>query len=55
MGSVLAAMGRGNEGAVAAGAGDLPGEVRDIAVSERYIWVGTEGGLVRLQREAVLP
>ena len=40
---------------VAAGAGDLPGEVRDIAVSQRYIWVGTEGGLVRLQREAVLP
>lgn len=40
---------------VVAGAGDLPGEVRDIAVSERYIWVGTEGGLVRFQCEAVLP
>ena len=40
---------------VAAGPGDLPGEVRDIAVSERYIWVGTDGGLVRLERDAVVP
>ena len=40
---------------VAAGPGDLPGVVRDIAVSERYIWIGTDGGLVRLQRDAVLP
>ncbi len=40
---------------VAAGQGDLPGAVRDIAVSEQYIWIGTDGGLVRLQRDAVLP
>ncbi len=40
---------------VAAGAGDLPGIVRDIAVTERYIWIGTDDGLVRMQRDAVLP
>jgi ligand-binding sensor domain-containing protein len=35
--------------------GDLPGPVFDIAVSERYVWVATQNGLVRFQKRALLP
>jgi hypothetical protein len=37
----------------AAGPGDLPGAVRDLAASDRYLWVGTENGLVRLEKRAL--
>ncbi len=37
----------------AAGPGDLPGAVRDLAVSRDLIWVGTERGLVRIEKRAV--
>jgi ligand-binding sensor domain-containing protein len=33
--------------------GDLPGVVRDLAVDEQYLWVATDGGLVRFERGAV--
>ncbi len=33
--------------------GDLPGVVRDLAVDEKYLWVATDGGLVRFARDAV--
>jgi ligand-binding sensor domain-containing protein len=33
--------------------GDLPGVVRDLAVDEQYLWVATDGGLVRFARNAV--
>jgi ligand-binding sensor domain-containing protein len=35
--------------------GDVPGVVRDLAVDERYLWVATDGGLVRFERRAVWP
>ncbi len=35
--------------------GDLPGAVRDLAVTTRYLWVATEGGLVRFARSSLLP
>jgi ligand-binding sensor domain-containing protein len=35
--------------------GDVPGTVRGIAVSRRYIWAATDAGLVRFRREAVEP
>lgn len=31
--------------------GELPGQVTDIAVDERYLWIATLNGLVRLRRE----
>jgi ligand-binding sensor domain-containing protein len=34
--------------------GDLPAPVRDVAVSDRYLWVATDSGLVRLERRAAL-
>jgi hypothetical protein len=34
---------------------DVPAAVRGIAVSERYVWLATEGGLVRFRREALRP
>jgi ligand-binding sensor domain-containing protein len=33
--------------------GDLPGQVTDIAVDDRYLWVATLRGLVRLRLEAI--
>ena len=33
--------------------GDLPGRVTDLAVDDRYLWVATEGGLVRLALDLV--
>jgi hypothetical protein len=38
----------------AAGAGDLPARVRDLAASRDYLWVATEGGLVRIEKRVVL-
>ncbi len=37
----------------AAGPGDLPGVVTDLGVSQGFLWVGTEGGLVRIEKRAV--
>lgn len=34
---------------------DVPAAVRGIAVTERYLWVATEAGLVRFSREAIDP
>jgi ligand-binding sensor domain-containing protein len=34
---------------------DVPGAVRGVAVSRRYIWAATNAGLVRFRREAVEP
>ena len=33
--------------------GDLPGVVNDLAVDDRYLWVATDGGLVRFRLDAV--
>lgn len=33
----------------------LPGEARGIAVSDDYLWIATEHGLVRLRKRAFLP
>jgi ligand-binding sensor domain-containing protein len=33
--------------------GDLPGPANDLAVDREYLWVGTEGGLVRFRLDAV--
>jgi ligand-binding sensor domain-containing protein len=35
--------------------GDLPGAANDVAVDERFLWVATDGGLVRFRLEAVRP
>jgi ligand-binding sensor domain-containing protein len=35
--------------------GDFPGPVRALAVDERYLWVATEAGLVRLEKRAIIP
>jgi hypothetical protein len=35
--------------------GDLPGVVTDIAVDRRFLWVGTDRGLVRFELDAVRP
>ena len=37
----------------AAGPGDLPGAVTDLGASRDFLWVGTEGGLVRILKRAV--
>jgi ligand-binding sensor domain-containing protein len=34
--------------------GDVPGPVRDVAAGEQYLWVGTDGGLVRFTKTALL-
>lgn len=34
---------------------DVPGAVRGIAPTERYLWVATEAGLVRFSRSAIEP
>jgi ligand-binding sensor domain-containing protein len=33
--------------------GDLPGAVNDLAVDDQYLWVATDGGLVRFRLSAV--
>jgi ligand-binding sensor domain-containing protein len=33
--------------------GDLPGLTRDLAVDESYLWVATDGGLVRFRLDAI--
>jgi hypothetical protein len=33
--------------------GDLPGAVNDLAVDDQYLWVATDGGLVRFRLNAV--
>jgi hypothetical protein len=33
--------------------GDLPGAVNDLAVDDQYLWVATDGGLVRFRLDAV--
>ncbi len=35
--------------------GDLPGTVNDLAVDEDYLWVATDGGLVRFRLEILRP
>jgi hypothetical protein len=32
---------------------DLPGPVNDLAVDDKYLWVATDGGLVRFRLNAV--
>jgi len=34
---------------------DVPAAVRGIALSERYVWLATEAGLVRFSRDALTP
>lgn len=34
--------------------GDIPGRVQDMAVSNEYLWIATEGGLVRFSKRALL-
>jgi len=36
-------------------AGDLPGDVYDLAVDPDYLWVATSGGLVRFRLDAIRP
>jgi ligand-binding sensor domain-containing protein len=40
---------------VYAAPGDLPGAVRDLAVSGDYLWIATEAGLVRFERRVLYP
>lgn len=35
--------------------GDLPGAVNDLAVDNQYLWVATDGGLVRFRLNAIRP
>jgi ligand-binding sensor domain-containing protein len=35
--------------------GDIPGPIRGISVDPRYLWLATEGGLVRFERSALTP
>jgi hypothetical protein len=35
--------------------GDLPGAVNDLAVDEEFLWVATDGGLVRFRLNAIRP
>ncbi len=35
--------------------GDLPGDSNDLAVDGQYLWVATDGGLVRFRLDAVRP
>jgi ligand-binding sensor domain-containing protein len=34
---------------------DLPGLPRDLAVDDRYLWIATDGGLVRMDRRVLAP
>jgi ligand-binding sensor domain-containing protein len=35
--------------------GDLPGDASDLTVDSKYLWVATDGGLVRFRLEAIRP
>jgi ligand-binding sensor domain-containing protein len=35
--------------------GDLPGNSKDLAVDGDYLWVATDGGLVRFRLDAIRP
>jgi ligand-binding sensor domain-containing protein len=35
--------------------GDLPGAVNDVAVDDTFLWVATDGGLVRFRLDAIRP
>jgi ligand-binding sensor domain-containing protein len=35
--------------------GDLPGAANDLAVDDQYLWVATDGGLVRFRLNAIRP
>jgi ligand-binding sensor domain-containing protein len=35
--------------------GDLPGAVNDLAVGQEFLWVATDGGLVRFRLNAIRP
>jgi len=35
--------------------GDLPGAANDLAVDEEFLWVATDGGLVRFRLSAIRP
>ncbi len=35
--------------------GDLPGDASDVAVDREYLWVATDGGLVRFRLDAIRP
>ena len=35
--------------------GDLPGDSNDLAVDRDYLWVATDGGLVRFRLDAIRP
>jgi ligand-binding sensor domain-containing protein len=35
--------------------GDLPGSVNDLAVDQEFLWVATDGGLVRFRLNAIRP
>lgn len=37
------------------GQGDLPGAANDLAVDEDFLWVATDGGLVRFRLDAIRP
>ena len=39
----------------AASGGDLPGDSNDLAVDAEYLWVATNGGLVRFRLDAIRP
>jgi ligand-binding sensor domain-containing protein len=35
--------------------GDLPGAANDLAVDDRFLWIATDGGLVRFRLDAIRP
>jgi hypothetical protein len=35
--------------------GDLPGAANDLAVDDQFLWVATDGGLVRFRLDAIRP
>jgi ligand-binding sensor domain-containing protein len=35
--------------------GDLPGAANDLAVDQDFLWVATDGGLVRFRLDAIRP
>jgi hypothetical protein len=37
------------------GQGDLPGAANDLAVDDDFLWVATDGGLVRFRLSAIRP
>jgi hypothetical protein len=37
------------------GQGDLPGAANDLAVDQDFLWIATDGGLVRFRLDAIRP